>query len=162
MPDRTQTIAYPAPGSRPSRRGPEPLAPGPDLVSLHRHEMAVRAYARPTVFGDGTLRATDRAFDWNDATAALVERHIVPGEACFASSTRGPWTAETRMDASAVRIAHASGATFWLACSGPRSAAWAGRSLVVTLLGRGDVLLFRNLLDLVEPLVAAPTLQTPA
>ena len=27
MPDRTQTIAYPAPGSRPSRRDPEPLAP---------------------------------------------------------------------------------------------------------------------------------------
>jgi glucose-6-phosphate 1-dehydrogenase len=27
MPDRSQTIAYPAPGSRPSRRGPEPLAP---------------------------------------------------------------------------------------------------------------------------------------
>src|SRR5690349_11772770 len=27
MPDRIQTIAYPAPGSRPSRRDPEPLAP---------------------------------------------------------------------------------------------------------------------------------------
>ncbi|MFF0342435.1 glucose-6-phosphate dehydrogenase [Kribbella sp. NPDC004875] len=27
MPDRTQTIAYPSPGSRPSRRDPEPLAP---------------------------------------------------------------------------------------------------------------------------------------
>jgi glucose-6-phosphate 1-dehydrogenase len=27
MPDRTQTIAYPAPGSRPSRRDLEPLAP---------------------------------------------------------------------------------------------------------------------------------------
>jgi glucose-6-phosphate 1-dehydrogenase len=27
MPDRIQTIAYPAPGSRPSRREPEPLAP---------------------------------------------------------------------------------------------------------------------------------------
>jgi glucose-6-phosphate 1-dehydrogenase len=27
MPDRTQTIAYPAPGSRPSRRDPAPLAP---------------------------------------------------------------------------------------------------------------------------------------
>jgi len=27
MPDRTQTIAYPAPGSRPPRRDPEPLAP---------------------------------------------------------------------------------------------------------------------------------------
>lgn len=27
MPDRTQTIAYPAPGSRPSRRDPQPLAP---------------------------------------------------------------------------------------------------------------------------------------
>ncbi len=27
MPDRTQTIAYPAPGSRPSRRDAEPLAP---------------------------------------------------------------------------------------------------------------------------------------
>src|SRR3954469_22800882 len=27
MPDRTQTIAYPAPGSRPSRRDTEPLAP---------------------------------------------------------------------------------------------------------------------------------------
>src|SRR3954471_1949454 len=27
MPDRIQTIAYPAPGSRPSRRDPDPLAP---------------------------------------------------------------------------------------------------------------------------------------
>ena len=61
------------------------------------------------------------------------------------------------MDASAIRIGHASGAAFWLACSGPRSAAWAGRSLVVTLLGDGDVLLFRDLLDLLEPLVSTPT-----
>lgn len=142
--------------------GPQPVAPGPELVTLHRREMAVRAYPRPTVLADGSRQATDRAFDWTDGTAALTERHIAAGEACFASSTQGPWTAETWMDASAVRIAHESGATFWLACSGPRSAAWAGRSLLVTLLGRGDVLLFRNLLDLVEPLVAGSTFPSPS
>jgi hypothetical protein len=32
---------------------------------------------------------------------------------------------------------------------------------VITLLGNGDVLVFRNLLDLVEPLVAGSTPQAP-
>jgi hypothetical protein len=134
--------------------GPRPMAGGPALVTLHRRGVDVCAHPVPTVLADGRRQAIDRAFDWNAGTGSLVERHITPGEACLASSTQGPWTAETRMDASAVRIAHASGATFWLACSGPRSAAWAGRSLVITLLGRGDVLLFRDLLDIVEPVVA--------
>jgi hypothetical protein len=137
--------------------GPRPATPGPELVTLHRRGMDVRAYPVPTVRGDGSRLATTRAFDSRDGTAAFVERQIAAGEACFSSSTQGPWTADTRFDASAVRISHVSGAAFWLACSGPRSAAWAGRSLVVTLLGQGDVLLFRDLLDLVEPLVAVPT-----
>jgi 6-hydroxymethylpterin diphosphokinase MptE-like len=142
--------------------GPQPVASGPHLVALHRRGMDVSACRLPTVLADGSRQATDRVFDWKDGTSALVERHIAPGEACFDRSTQGPWTAETRMDASAVRITHVSGPTFWLACSGPRSAAWAGRSLVVTLLGRGDVLLFRDLLDLVEPLVARSTIQPPS
>ena len=135
--------------------GPQPVASGPDLVTLHRHEMAVRAYTRPTVLETGSRLAINRAFDWSEGSPACVERPIVAGEACFDRSTQGAWTADTWMDASAVRISHRSGATFWLACSGPRSAAWAGRSLVVTLLGSGDVLLFRHVLDLVEPVVAA-------
>ncbi len=123
--------------------------------------MGVRAYARPTVLESGSRLAVDRAFDWNEGLPACVEQPIVAGEACFDRSTQGAWTAETWMDASAIRISHRSGATCWLACSGPRSAAWAGRSLVVTLLGSGDVLLFRHVLDLVEPVVAVGGDETP-
>ncbi|HWJ54969.1 MAG TPA: hypothetical protein VNR90_02110, partial [Vicinamibacterales bacterium] len=137
--------------------GPQPLAAGAPLVAVHRRGTDVRACPVPTVLADGSRQAIDRAFDWNEGAAALTMQPIAPGEACLASSTQGGWTAETWMDASAVRLAHASGATCWLACSGPRSAAWAGRSLVITLLGRGDVLLFRNLLDRLEPVVAGST-----
>jgi hypothetical protein len=135
--------------------GPQRIAPGPALVALHRFGTTVRAYERPTVLPDGRRVVLDRAFDWTEGAAVCTERAITPGEASFAHSTQGSWTAEALMDASAVRITHASGATFWLACSGPRSAAWAGRSLLVTLLAGGDVLLFRDLLGVIEPLVAA-------
>ena len=137
--------------------GPQCVAPGPALAALHREGMDVRAYPPPALQADGNRLAIDRAFDWNETTQNWVERRLPPGEARLARSTQGPWTADTLMDASAIRITHESGVTFWLACSGPRSAAWAGRSLVVTLLPQGDVLLFRHLLDTVDAVVAAST-----
>jgi hypothetical protein len=131
--------------------GPQLVAPGPSMVALHRQGTGVRAYPRPTILSSGTRQAVDQAFDWSDGAAACVPVAVTPGEACFSRSTVGDWTADTWMDASVVRISHRSGAVFWLACSGPRSAAWAGRSLLVTVLPQGDVLLFRNLIDAVQP-----------
>ena len=131
--------------------GLEPVAPGPALVALHRDGAGVRAYPHPVIREDGTRVAIDRAFDWAEAQTSCTEHGIAPGDACLSRSVQGPWTADALMDHSAVRIAHRSGATFWLACSGPRSVAWAGASLVVTLIS-GDALLFPQLLAAVEPL----------
>jgi len=133
--------------------GPTPLAPGADVVAIHRERDGVRAYPRPSRLADGTRLALDRAFDWTEGASTWLDRAIAPGDACLSLSIQGSWTAEARTDHSAVRVGHAAGASFWLACSGPRSAAWAGGSLIVTLLS-GDVLLFPQLLDAIEPIVA--------
>ena len=135
--------------------GPRPLAAGPRLVAVHRDGGRIRAYPRPDVGPDGSRRVLERAYIWHEDAQALAERGIPVGDAVFSRSVQGAWTADVLIDASAVRLTHATGVTVWLACSGPRAAAWAGRGLVVTLLPDGEVLLFPGLIDRIEPLVRA-------
>jgi hypothetical protein len=56
------------------------------------------------------------------------------------------WRAEAWLDASVVRIVRPDGRVFWLACSGPRSLAWAGSALYVAT-ATGEVLRFADVVS---------------
>ena len=95
MPDRTQTIAYPAPGSRPSRRDPEPLAPHvivlfgatgdlsqrmllPSLCALHADGLL-----DPALQITGTARSKLDDHTFRNFAREAVEKYIAAHERVF-------------------------------------------------------------------------------
>ncbi len=123
-----------------------PLVRGPWLASLCRKGDGVRACARPARDEDGRWDATTAILEWQPGDRSFRVVPVTAGTAPFAVAERAGWRAEAWLDGCVVRLVRADGRVFWLACSGPRSLAWAGASLYVATTA-GEMLRFANVAD---------------
>jgi hypothetical protein len=118
---------------------------GPWLVSLHAHGAGVRACARPARDEGGRWAATTEILEWQPGDAAFRVIAVPAGTAPFSVAERAGWRAEAWLDGCVVRLVRDDGRVFWLACSGPRSLAWAGPTLYVATVA-GEVLRFPDVM----------------
>jgi hypothetical protein len=121
----------------------QPLVRGPWLAALHAHGDAVRACARPSRDADGRWDATTELLEWRPGDTSFRVVPVTAGTAPFSVAERPGWRAEAWLDGCVVRLIREDGRAFWLACSGPRSLAWAGASLYVATTS-GEVLRFAD------------------
>jgi hypothetical protein len=122
-------------------RPPQPLVRGSWLASLHAHGDGVRACARPARDDEGRWDATTELLEWQPGDISFRSVPVVAGTAPFSVAEHGGWRAEAWLDGCVVRLVRGDGHLFWLACTGPRSLAWAGPSLYVAT-ASGEVLRF--------------------
>jgi hypothetical protein len=127
-----------------SGRSAQPIVRGPWLVSLSAHGEGLQARVRPPRTPDGRWEATTVIFEWQPGEPAFRTTAVAPGTAPFSVATHAGWRAEAWLDSSVIRLERRDGRVFWLACSGPRSLAWAGATLYVAT-AAGEVLWFRDL-----------------
>jgi hypothetical protein len=132
-----------------SGRSAEPIVRGPWLVSLSAHGGGLQARARPPRTPDGRWEATTAIFEWQPGDGAFRTTGVTPGAAPFSVAHHAGWRAEAWLDSSVIRLERGDGRVFWLACSGPRSLAWAGATLYVAT-AAGEVLWFRDLATRLE------------
>jgi hypothetical protein len=125
-------------------QAPEPLIGGPWLVSLHGHGDAVRACVRPARDEEGRWAATTELLEWQPGDTSFRSVPVGAGTAPFSVAEQAGWRAEAWLDGCVVRLVRRDGHVFWLACTGPRSLAWAGASLYVATVS-GEVLRFPDI-----------------
>jgi hypothetical protein len=123
-----------------------PLVRGPWLVSLSRQGDGVQARGRPGWTQQDRWEATTVLLEWQPGDTGFRTIPVAAGAAPFAIDERAEWRAEAWLDAAVVRLVRPDSREFWLACSGPRSLAWAGGTLYVATVA-GEVLRFPDLMS---------------
>ncbi len=126
-------------------RQPQPLVRGPWLISISAHGDGVDARVRPPRDEAGRWDATTAILEWQPGDHVFRRIPVSAGAAPFAVAEQRHWRAEAWLDGCVVKLVRPDGRVFWLACTGPRSLAWAGSSLYVAT-GAGEVLRFPDVM----------------
>ena len=99
----------------------------------------------PSSSEEGGWFANETLCEWSPDTSVLRSLAREPGTVPCAVAARAGWRAEAWLDSSLVRLVHADGRATSIACSGPRTLAWVGQSLIVSTQS-GELLRFPDLL----------------
>lgn len=124
-----------------------PVVRGPGLVSISTDGDGIQARQRPRRDPDGRWEATTAILEWRRGEQAFRTIPVAPGTAPFAVADQRGWRAEAWLDGCVIRLVRPDSRVFWLACTGPRSLAWAGATLYVAT-AAGEVLRFPDVMTL--------------
>ncbi len=98
-----------------------------------------------------TMRVLCRhAWLWSPGSRVVEPIALGPEGAIWSTSARDGWIAEACPHADIIECTHSTGARASLACYFPVTVAWAGPSLVVAASTGGQLLLFENLLGVLD------------